>query len=354
MNRILTGVLAGATALTLAAGCGVERFGPKLEMVLAAQDLAAATRAGFTLKAGGRVEDLIAAAQKDARADGRTLSATEAGDLRKIYNSSLTVAWDRAGRGDDDDRYLVRAVADGIVAGEMRVVDEVTYARVAFPALVAKFGGSAADLKAIRKQLGRSNAGVDTLTGGGWVWVSPADVEELTQRAIAAAPAADPEREQQISTEIVTSMENLISSADVTYDPKDRTHLIVTTSTARAYREGVRLVEAMQKLAGEPVESLLDGDLDAAPADRPIVLDLWIDEGRFRAFEIDFLQFVEGSTGRAGLRVEFTRGTRITAPGDADRLDLPGVFATVTDDGGLARTGGAAQRVTAWAGMIRS
>jgi len=93
----------------------------------------------------------------------------------------------------------------------------------------------------------------------------------------------------------------------------------------KAYREGKRLLQAMKKLADKPAASMLDKtlgtDLRKAPEDRPIVLDLWIENGRLKAFEFNFLQFVKGSTGRASLRIDFSRGRDIAVPRPATKLD---------------------------------
>jgi hypothetical protein len=361
MKRFLTGVLAGATILTLTVGCSVPRSGPKLAILMAAQDLVTAGKAGFTLKAGGKVEDLIAVLKKEAAADGGTFTAEDAGLLRKIYHSSLTIAWDKAGSGvADDDKFLTEAVIDGVVGAEVRVVHGVTYVRVSFRKLAAKFGASKADIDSIRQGLGPTTAGVHTLTAGGWVWISAADMEKFAQNAAAGAPQSDPELNKKYATEVITSAQNLIGSANVAYDKKDKTHLIVTTSTAKAYKEAERLVEATQKIADSPTAGMLNetfgADLEKAPADRPIVLDLWIDKGRFKAFEFNFLQFVEGSTGRAGLRVEFNGGTDIIAPSNAKKLDLNRIFESMTQGRteNLVRAGLGADRTKALAALVGS
>jgi len=84
--------------------------------------------------------------------------------------------------------------------------------------------------------------------------------------------------------------------------------------------------------------------------------DLWIDNGRFKALEINFLQFVKGSTGRASLRVEFSRGKHITAPRNAEKLDLNKIFESMTVGGtdDLVRAGLGADRAKAWAALIGS
>jgi hypothetical protein len=360
MKRLLAGVLAGATVLTLAVGCSVQQFGPKLEILRAAQDLATARKAGFTLKAGGKVEDLIAVVKKEGAAHGDTFSDEDADLLGEIYNSSLTIAWDKAGRGVADDRTLAKAVLGGVVGAEVRVVDKVTYGKVPFHKLAAKFGGSKADIDSLRQELGPKTAGVNTLIDGGWVWVSEADMKKFTQTTAGVAPNSTPEQNEKYATELITSAENLIEDAAVVYDKKDKTHLIATISMAKATAEGERLLAAMQKITDEPTADLLSetfgSNLKRAPADRPIVLDLWIDNGRFEAFEINFLQFVKGSTGRAGLRVEFSPGDDIRAPRKADRLDLNKIFESLTDGGtaDVARAGLRADRAKALAELVSS
>jgi hypothetical protein len=318
MKRILSGVLAGITVLALTAGCAGQQVGPKLEIAQAVQEFATAGKAGFTITAGGRVEDLIAVAKKLAVADGSTFTAADAGLLRKIYRSSLTFDWDKAGNGAADDKFLAKAVVDGVGA-EVRVVGGVTYVRVPIRKLAAKFGASKGEIAAIRQMLGPANPGVDQLFGGGWVWVSAADMTRLTG-TLGSVPDQD-----KFYAQLMISAQNLFDSAAVTVDANDKTHLMVTTSTVKAYREGKRLLQAMKKIADKPAASMLDKtlgtDLRKAPEDRPIVLDLWIENGRLKAFEFNFLQFVKGSTGRASLRIDFSRGRDIAVPRPATKLD---------------------------------
>lgn len=360
MKRFLAGALAGATVLTLTAGCSVQQSGPKLAILRAAQNLATTSKAGFTIKAGGKVEDMIAAAKKEAASHGGTFNAEDAGILRKAYRSSLTIAWDKAGNGVVDDKSVTRAVIDGVGGAEVRVVNKVTYVRVPFNKLAVNFGVSKADIRSIRRQLGPTNAGVNTLLYGGWVRISPADMQKFAQNSAGGAATADPKLNKKYSTALMTSAESLFKSATVVYDKKDKHHLIVTTSTAAVSKEGNRLVEAIQKIADKPTAKMLDetfgADLEKAPANQPIVLDLWIDNGRFQAFEINLLQFVKGSTGRAGLRVEFSRGEDITAPANAEKLDPIKLFQSMTQGGteSLSRTGRGAVRAKAWAELISS
>src|SRR5689334_9773698 len=68
MKRLLAGVFAGVTALTLTVGCAkqLQQLEPKLEIKKAAEALGATGTSGFTLKAGGSVDDVIALAKKDS------------------------------------------------------------------------------------------------------------------------------------------------------------------------------------------------------------------------------------------------------------------------------------------------
>ncbi|WIM97882.1 hypothetical protein ACTOB_001439 [Actinoplanes oblitus] len=332
MKRFLAGTLAGVTALTLTVGCAnqLQKLEPKLEIQKAAENLAAGGKAGFTLKAGGSVDDLIALAKKESGAGEGAFTDEDADMLRKLYNSSFTVAWDKAGDGVADDKALINAVIDGVTGLEIRVVDQVTYVKAPVSQLATKFGASAADVAAMRKDVGAAVPGVDALIDGGWVSVATADLTKLGQGAAGVAPSTSPEQSEKIAAELKAGAQSLIESAQVVRDDKDKTHLIVTTSTVKAYEQGKRLIESMAKIGGESAAGLLDkslgSELDKPPADKPIVLDLWIDNGTFQAFEINLLQFAEGSTGRATLRVEVAGGADIAAPGDATKLDVAKIF----------------------------
>ncbi|BCJ45057.1 hypothetical protein GCM10010168_83690 [Actinoplanes ianthinogenes] len=364
MKRFLAGTLAGVTALTLTVGCAkqLQQLEPKLAIQKAAEKLAATGKAGFTLKAGGSVDDLIALAKKESGTGEGAFTDEDADLLRKIYRSSFTVAWDKAGDGVADDKALINAVIDGVTGLEIRVVDQVAYVKAPVSDLAAKFGASAADIAEIRKEMGAAVPGVETLLDGGWVSVDAAGLKKLSEGSVGVAPSTDPAQNEKLAAEVQASAHNLIEGAEVVRDGKDDTHLVVTTSTVKAYTEGKRLVEAMATIAGGPTSELLDkslgSELDKPPADKPIVMDLWVDDDGFKAFEINLLQFAEGSTGRATLRVDIASGADIAAPGDATKLDVAKIFeqiagagAGVGGPGGPIGPGGGAET---WAGLLGS
>lgn len=345
MKRFVAGAVAGVAIAALTVGCAnqIQQLEPKLELKKAAEDLGAADKLGFTIKAGGSVDDLIALAKKESGEEGFT--DEDADILRKIYNSSFTVAWDKAAEGVNDDKALINATIDGLTGAEIRVVDQVAYIKVPVKEIAAKFGAPAAEIDEMAAEIGGEIPGVDKLIDGGWVSIAAADVEKFTKELGAgAATPTNQEESEKLAAEFKTSAENLLNGADVVRDANDETHLTVTSSTVKAHAEAKRLVEAIEKLAtkeqGEILKEAVGDSFGTPPADKPIVLDLWIDNGKFKAFEINFLQFVEGNTGRASLRVEISTSTEITAPEGATKLDIAPIFEAISQAGaGLAGAG---------------
>jgi hypothetical protein len=133
--------------------------------------------------------------------------------------------------------------------------------------------------------------------------------------------------QKKVIEELTTSAGNLLEGAAVVRDSGDSEHLIVTSSTAKAFTEAKRFVTA--------VEETLGNDLGEAPADKPIVLDLWVEDGKLTAAEIDVLQFVEGATGRVAARIEVTTGAPIQAPVDAKKIDLSGLGEAFAEAGSI-------------------
>ncbi|MEU4160126.1 hypothetical protein [Actinoplanes sp. NPDC026670] len=361
MKRFVAGAVAGIAALTLTVGCAkqIQQLEPKLELKKAAEDLGAAEKVGFTIKAGGSVDDLIAVAKKESTAE-EGFTDEDADILRKLYNSSFTVAWDKAGEGVTDDKALINATIDGVTGAEIRVVDQVAYIKIPVKDLATKFGATAAEVDEIAAEASAEVPGVDKLINGGWVSIAASDVEKFTQEAgFGITPSATSQADNdKVAAELKTSAENLLEGADVVRDAADETHLTVTTTTTKAYAEVKRFVEALEKIATKEQASILDealeGELDSPPAEKPIVLDLWIDNGKFKAFEVNFLQFVEGATGRASVRVEISTGAEITAPADATKLDLAPIFEALGGLGGAGLgtggTGGSDAKV--WAELV--
>jgi hypothetical protein len=303
VQRHLAGVIAGVTTLSVLGGCAaqqIQALEPKIELRNAAQQLADAQQTGFVLKVTGNPDDLVAAAGKEA----------DAATVAQLFNSSITMTTDKGGAGEADDKSSLAVDVDGVTGTEIRFVDGSLYLKAPVKDLAAKFGATPADIK----ELSGGAPGLDALLAGKWISV---DTKQLPG---AAAASAKPDAEQQkILAEVTASATNLLEGADVVRDSADDKHLIVTSSTAKGYAEAKRLATA--------VEPSLASEFPAAPKkDQPVVIDLWLDGGKFTAAEVNVLQFVEGAQGRVAARLEFTEGGAIDAPAGATAVDLSGLL----------------------------
>lgn len=298
----MAGVIAGVTTLTVLGGCAAQQLQalePKIELRNAAQQLAEAKQSGFTLKLTGKPADLVAAVGEpdDAEAVGQ------------LFNSSITMAADKGGDGEADDKSSIAINVDGVAGTEIRFVDGSLYLKAPVKELAAKFGAGPADIK----ELSGGASEFDALISGQWVSI---DTKQLPGAGATAKPDAE---QKKILAEVTASATNLLEGAEVVRDSADDKHLIVTSSTAKGYAEAKRLVTA--------VEPSLASELPADPKkDQPVVVDLWLDNGKFTAAEVDVLQFVEGAQGRVAARLEFTGGAPITAPTGATKIDLSGLL----------------------------
>jgi hypothetical protein len=303
-KRFLAGTAAGVMALAVIGGCAnqIKQLEPKLELRNAAQNLGAEKQTGFTLKLTGSADDLAAAVKKQ---DPDT-SADDIDSLKKLFNSSFTVAVDQAGDGAEDDRASLAATVDGVAGTELRVVDQTLYLKAPVADLVRKFGGAESDVSEMQDEFTQADPALKAFFTGGWVSLNVKDMAK-TQDTDSAKVAAEAKK----------SAQNLFDGAQIERDKADKTHLIVTTSTTKAYSELKRLVTAV---GGDETKSLSD-ELDKAPKDRPIVLDLWIDDDKLVAAEINLLQFIDGATGRVALRIDVTTGAPIEAPPGAAKID---------------------------------
>ncbi|NMO49798.1 hypothetical protein HH310_01105 [Actinoplanes sp. TBRC 11911] len=318
-KTLLAGALAGATALTLVGGCAakeIKALEPKLELRNAAQQLSGSQQAGFTIKLSGKPEDLIAAIKQQEKTDG-TAAADKFGTddetiVKQVFNSSFTVAYDKGGAGATDDKSMLAATIDGVTGTELRAVDGTLYVKAPVTDLAAKFGAKAADVAAIREQAAGTVPGLSALFDGKWVSV---DSKELTGLAGAEAGVPTPSAQQeQVVKELTTSANNLLDGATVVRDSADDNHIVVTSSTVKAYTEGQRLADTLLGKLGNELPK-------TAPKDRPIVMDLWVDNGKFTAAEINLLQFVDGATGRVAVRIDVASGQPIAAPTGATKID---------------------------------
>jgi hypothetical protein len=299
-KRFLAGSAAALSVLTVAVGCAAQQIEPKLALRAAATHLAEAPRAGFTVKLTGSADDLLAALPKEEKADAAT--------LRTLFDTSVTLAYDQAGAGADDDRMLLAATVGGVAGTEIRLVDQTVYLKAPVAELAKKF--EVDDFSEVRDAAVAELPEAGAFFDGKWVSV---DAKEAGKTAL---PTEDADAEKALA-ELKASATALFEGADVVRDQADDKHLIVTSSTTKAYAEMKRLVTAV----GGEMGSELTKEMGAAPKDRPIVLDLWIDDDKLTALEVNVLQFVDGATGRAAIRLEVTTGTEITAPQDATKID---------------------------------
>ncbi|MFI5932052.1 hypothetical protein [Actinoplanes sp. NPDC051494] len=319
-KRFIAGMVAGAAVLAVAA-CGEQvaaQIEPKLELRTAAQHLGAAKQAGFTVKLSGSADELIAGLKLQATSEKSDFTDEDADVLRKVANSTLTIGYDKAGDGTEDDRSMVGATIDGVAGTEIRFVDGMIYAKAPVADLAQKFGAGG-DIDDLRKEATSGMPELGSFFDGGWVAVDAKQATELgASSALGTSGAADTADAQKMLAELQTSATNLVEGAEVTRDSADEHHLVVTSSTTKAYTEAKRLAAAMSKELG----SDLSEEVEDAPKDRPIVVDLWVEDGTFTAAEVNILQFIDGATGRAAVRVEVTTGSEIAVPDNAAKIDL--------------------------------
>ena len=326
VTRLIAGALAGVTTLTVIAGCAgekLEALEPKLELRNAAKQLGDAKQAGFTIKINGSADDLVAAAKLDAGKSGDPedqITDEDAKVLRQLFNSSFTIAYDQAGDGVADDRGSIAATVDGVAGTEVRYVDKTIFIKAPITELATKFGASAEDVKTLGDQAVGALGGLDAFLDGKWVSVDSTKLGDLAETG-AGVPAKDVE-EQKLVDELSTSAENLLEGASIVRDENDDTHLVVTSSTAKAYAEVERLAKAVDPTLAETIKP----EASAAAADKPIVLDLWVKDDKLTAAEINVLQFIDGAAGRVALRLEVTTGAAIDAPQDVTKLDVDGLL----------------------------
>jgi hypothetical protein len=331
-KRLLTGAAAGVAALALAGGCAqqVKRLEPALELRAAAEHLAAAKQVGFTLKVTGSADDLIKSLKQQAAKDNSRDNAWTSDDtdsLRTLLNSSVTVAYDLAGAGTDDDRMQLSATVDGVEGTELRVVGRTLYAKAPVTELAKKFGAGVDDISSMRTDATAITPTLGALFDGGWVSLDVKDAADLPGASL-GLPTPDADTAKTLA-ELKTSASNLFAGATIVRDTADPKHLVVTSSTTKAYAEMKRLVTAV---SGANSMDLAD-EIGDAPKDRPIVLDLWIDNEKLTALEVNLLQFVDGTPGRAALRLDMTTGAPITAPQGASKIDPSALTASQSGTG---------------------
>jgi hypothetical protein len=202
--------------------------------------------------------------------------------------------------------------------------------------LAKRLGAGVDDVSSMRAEATGITPTLGALFDGGWVSLDVKDAADLPSVGF-GLPTADLDTAKTLA-ELKTSASNLFAGATIVRDTADPKHLIVTSSTTKAYAEMKRLVKAVSSAQSMD----LADEIGDAPKDRPIVLDLWIDHEQLTALEVNLLQFVDGAPGRAALRLDMTTGVPIRAPQGATRID-PAALTALQSGAGTGDAGDEAE-----------
>ena len=308
MSPALRSLLLAATVLLAACGGSSSGGGQTPEQTL--EEALDNLRAAPGVTAVVTLRSTPASLQALAAASGKQLSAEDAG---KILGSSLTVSSRRA---DDPSEAASRLLVDvaGRTSLEARTVDSTLYLRADVLYLLETFGQPPGTAEAIARQAEAAGvAGIRPLIEGRWV--------SLRDPGTPMGAPATSRSQRQAFDRLLAAVR---SATRVTSEGTEEAgeHLVARVDL----RE---VVARLGDAAGPwgPGAALPD---PAQVPDRPIAVDLWVDDGDLARVELDVLQLhaLSGSDVPPGvdelaIRVALSEfADEVEAPSDAVPVDL--------------------------------
>ncbi|TYP90345.1 hypothetical protein [Blastococcus xanthinilyticus] len=345
-SRLLAGGAAVAL-LTGTAACGAEALEPKLALRDAAGAFAESRTGGLELSIASSVEDVRAFA---AAADPTASSAGMTDDeLRRLLSASLEFSYDlgadRESETDDAGSVVVR-IGD-LAAGELRVVEQMVYARADVDGLVEEFPDLQEGIDSFRAELAGAEgtepappelqAPATAFLDGDWVSLDvEAYLEQLEAMAggqdaavgsTGPAPASDELRDL-----LGGALEDAVTSVERRESDEIGDHVVAQIDLRAAYASLREELPGL--LAGTDAEVMADSmpPVSEVP-DRRIEVSFWLRDGELRRVELDLAQFLEEPAGSLVLRADVLPERRISAPDDAVELDFAALVAAAPAGG---------------------
>ena len=329
LHRLVAGG-AVLVALTGTAACGAKALEPKIAL----RDAFGA----FAENRAGAVQLSIASSADEVQAfveavDPESAAGISDDVLELLLSSSFDVAYDlgedRASAADDSSSVLLRI--DDLVAGEVRSVGEVTYARADLDGLAERFPDMQDGLDEFRSGL-TGDDGVSepapeeilepatALLEGEWISVDVQEyLEQLEEMSAGAGLPDDAAQEMRdllgaAVADAVTSVER--RQADDTGD-----HVVATVDLREVYATvKAELPGLYDDATAEALEQQLP-TVDTIP-DKQIAVSFWLRDGELARAELDLAQFLDEPAGSLLLRADVSATRNITAPEDAVEFDL--------------------------------
>ncbi|MGH2753794.1 MAG: hypothetical protein ACRDLB_05115 [Actinomycetota bacterium] len=275
MRRLLASLLAAGLVL---GACGGDSGGdgpdpaedPKGALTSAFENLGEWAGVDATLSLDTEADDLVAVSEGDL--------TEEQADT--IVNSAVNLKAVGADNPEDAQVEFVLDI-DGSLA-EMRVLNNVIYARADVRDLVDKFGGDQAEVDAAVQQMSGQFDFIQPLVDGEWVGFEGA--EQLTQQF--GAPSPDAELQQRLTNDLAQAVED---NSTVTEEGSDDagTHLVANLQIKPLYEALQESFAGLSQVPGTDLPS------SAEVPDEEIAVDFWVDDGNLTQIGFDFMQVAE-------------------------------------------------------------
>ena len=308
MRRILAALLAAGLVL---GACGGGDDGPdptenpKGALTSAFENIGEWDGVDLTLTLDTTAEDLATISEgslTDEQAD-------------TIVNSSINV---KAVGGDSPEDSQVEFVLDidGSLA-ELRVVNNVVYARADVSDLVEKFGGSQEEVDAAAAQAGAQFDFVQPLIDGEWVGFEGA--EQLQQQL--GAPSPDAELQKQFADDLAKAVQDSSTVTDEGSDDAGE-HLVANVNIKDLYTALQDSFGSLTQMPGAQLPSA-----DEVP-DEEIAIDFWVDGGNLTQIGFDFVQLAKFENSDVPEGVD-SFGVLLELEEFGDSIDEPDTATTV-------------------------
>ncbi|SNR54839.1 hypothetical protein [Blastococcus mobilis] len=307
------------------AACGVDSVAPKVEL----RDALAA----FAEARSGSVVVSLASSEEDVRAfliaAGEDAAAADDSVLRDLLGAELAIAYDHGEdeTGTADDTSRLRVLFDDEDHGELRVVDEILYARVDLPALTERFPDMTEGVDELEAELDAADLGslqetAEAALAGDWVSVDMGEGSWFAEQQKIMEEEGMPLPED-VGQRVMDLAGKAMDASVAVRRAGDR--LIATVNTREMYAQ---VGDELTELLAEIMPGAEEGMPPAREVpDQEVSASFWVEDGELQRVELDLAQFRDGPAGHFVICVEAADGEPIEAPDDAVAVDVEELIA---------------------------
>ncbi len=265
-----------------------------------------------------------------------------------IAKSTVIIDSHQAGSGAKADQFDLAWQVGRATPVELRYLNQTLYLHADVDTLFADLGK---DPSSVNKALQGANSfvpGISSLGGSGWVSAQPSELAPLLKGLKAQAPATA--TSPAATSDLMTKLDNAFKTNSTITSARTHGGRAEYTVSLHAHdflaAAAAALPTSMLGMAaGSTATNAINGLVNKVPANRTIVVDVWVRDNKAQEIDVDLNQFASQAHKYAfpvPVRIVIGSSAPVPAPSGATPLDLSKIPQLLGGlmNGGLGGLGG--------------